>query len=830
MKFIIVLLFIVTTTKISFVYTQNIMSTPNCAIKRVSEIVKSPSDKQQYRGLVLENKMQVLLVSDPEIEKASAALTVGVGSQLDPVEFQGVAHFLEHMLFMGSKKYPDMEKYRSVIGDNGGYCNAWTSRTETNYHFQTTRTSFYETLDIFAQFFVSPLLTDDATDKEMNAVNSEAEKNLNTDFWRTYHLINCLSNEDSQLNRYTIGNLNTLKKDGIREALMGFHDKYYSADIMGQAMYSNDSLDNMEKAVMESFSEVVNKNIAPISFKNHPYPYSQEKLGKLIKSVPVKDHDYLQFKYLLPELEKEKLKKPLNYISHLIGHESKNSLLAFLIEEGLALSLDCGGYSEEDYFSNLDFNIKLTKKGFQEWQKVLSIVGAYQKMIKEKGVQEWIHNECRDLLNIQFLYQNKGSPINKCVSSSNILLNHGITNVLNASYIMDPFDKDLLQSLVDKLVPENLLQNFVSKSFVGELDKTLPIYGMEYSVRDLTQEEKDLLNKPDVSFSKNFTVANIDLPEPNPFIAKNFDIFYKGTPTDQSIKMDVPELIRQDNKVSFYFLQDKEFLLPKVQMNIMIHVDIQSSYYDPEIGVMSSLWVKELKDYLRDLNYQAELADLKFEISKFSSGVEIQIRCYNDSLSKFINWFLEQLKVFKDHYDQEKFELFYDETKLNQSNTLKSQPYQLGMDKWQESMQDRHFDVFTMIEASNHITWDKYVHFKKYFMSNIRLEVSIDGNIEKSEGQNLVDNVLTNLEAIYNPRWMLADEINQYRIVKLNDNQTWIIEDVLTTADEKNSAYIGYYEVGAGGHLKPGLSWLENFMKEKYFDELRTKQQLGIFF
>lgn len=66
---------------------------------------KSPDDERLYRGLKLTNGLQVILVSDPTTDKSSAALDVHVGHMSDPAELPGLAHFLEHMLFLGTEKY-----------------------------------------------------------------------------------------------------------------------------------------------------------------------------------------------------------------------------------------------------------------------------------------------------------------------------------------------------------------------------------------------------------------------------------------------------------------------------------------------------------------------------------------------------------------------------------------------------------------------------------------------------------------------------------------------------------------------------------------------------
>ena len=71
----------------------------------------SPNDKRQYKMFKLANEMRCLIISDPKADKSAGSMDVGVGSAHDPREFFGLAHFLEHMLFMGTEKYPDEKEY-----------------------------------------------------------------------------------------------------------------------------------------------------------------------------------------------------------------------------------------------------------------------------------------------------------------------------------------------------------------------------------------------------------------------------------------------------------------------------------------------------------------------------------------------------------------------------------------------------------------------------------------------------------------------------------------------------------------------------------------------
>jgi len=64
----------------------------------------------------------------------------------------------------------------------------------------------------------------------------------------------------------------------------------------------------------------------------------------------------------------------LNYFSHLFGHEGENSILSWLISEGLALELSAGPDHNLWGFSTFEINIKLTKKGLENYQKAVEAV------------------------------------------------------------------------------------------------------------------------------------------------------------------------------------------------------------------------------------------------------------------------------------------------------------------------------------------------------------------------------------------------------------------------------------------------------------------------
>lgn len=157
------------------------------------EVAKSAIDEREYKALTLTNGMRVLLISDPSSVRSAAALDVHVGSFSDPSDIPGLAHFCEHMLFLGTTKYPKEDAYSSFLSSHGGSSNAYTSSEDTCYYFDINADYLDPALDRFSQFFISPLFTPNATSRELNAVDSEHSKNINNDAFRIYqvHTLHC---------------------------------------------------------------------------------------------------------------------------------------------------------------------------------------------------------------------------------------------------------------------------------------------------------------------------------------------------------------------------------------------------------------------------------------------------------------------------------------------------------------------------------------------------------------------------------------------------------------------------------------------------------------
>ena len=143
---------------------------------------------------------------------------VASGSLNDPKGYGGLAHFCEHMLFLGTEKFPEENHYSKFIKTHGGSKNAGTAEDYTNFYFDIKNEAFPEALDIFSQFFKQPLFSEDCADREMKAVDSEFKKDLSNETRRKWQIEKTeLACKTGPLNGFACGNFDSLNQPDIRE-------------------------------------------------------------------------------------------------------------------------------------------------------------------------------------------------------------------------------------------------------------------------------------------------------------------------------------------------------------------------------------------------------------------------------------------------------------------------------------------------------------------------------------------------------------------------------------------------------------------------------------
>ncbi|CDJ26859.1 insulysin, putative [Eimeria mitis] len=208
-----------------------------------NDVLKPEADYRDFRHYQLSNGMHAIAVHHPRSNEAGFAVAANTGSLYDPEDVPGLAHFLEHMLFLGTSKYPEPESYDSFLTQNGGANNAYTDEEKTVFFNKVTDSAFEEALDRFAEFFKSPLFNRKYEEKEVNAIDAEHQKNIPNDDERAWYTIRSLAK--GPMSRFATGNSETLsanpKAKGIDlvDRLRDFHSMYYCGSNMEIFSYIN---------------------------------------------------------------------------------------------------------------------------------------------------------------------------------------------------------------------------------------------------------------------------------------------------------------------------------------------------------------------------------------------------------------------------------------------------------------------------------------------------------------------------------------------------------------------------------------------------------------
>uniref|UniRef100_A0A8D3CXI8 Insulin-degrading enzyme n=1 Tax=Scophthalmus maximus TaxID=52904 RepID=A0A8D3CXI8_SCOMX len=767
------------------------------AVKRVvGDIIRSPEDKRVYRALEFTNGLKAMLVSDPTTDKSSAALDVHIGSLSDPGNIAGIAHFCEHMLFLGTKKYPKENEYSQFLSEHAGSSNAFTSGEHTNYYFDVSHEHLEGALDRFAQFFLCPLFDESCKDREVNAVDSEHEKNLMNDAWRLFQLEKATGNPNHPFSKFGTGNKLTLEtrpsKDGIdiRQELLQFHSTYYSSNLMGLCVLGRESLDDLTSMVVKLFGEVENKSVPLPEFPEHPF--QEEHLRQFYKVVPIKDIRNLYVTFPISDLQKYYKSNPGHYLGHLIGHEGPGSLLSELKSKGWVNTLVGGQKEGARGFMFFIINVDLTEEGLLHVEDIIFHMFQYIQKLRTEGPQEWVFEECKDLNKVAFRFKDKERPRGYTSKVAGLLHYYPLEEVLAAEYLLEDFRPDLIEMVLDKLRPEHVRVAVVSKSFEGQTDKTEEWYGTQYKQEAISEE----------------TIK---------FIPTNFEIYplEKDSPS-------VPTLIKDTAMSKVWFKQDDKFFLPKACLNFEFFSPF--AYVDPLHCNMAYLYLELLKDSLNEYAYAAELAGLNYDLQNTVYGMYLSVKGYNDKQHILLKKIIEKMATFE--VDEKRFDIIKEAYMRSLINFRAEQPHQHAMYYLRLLMTEVAWTKDELREALDDVTLLRLKAFLPQLLSRLHIETLLHGNITKESALGMMQMVEDTLIEHAHTKPLLPSQLIRYREVQVPDGG-WYVYQQRNEVHNNCGIEIYYQTDMQTTHDNMLLELFCQIISEPCFNTLRTKEQLG---
>ncbi|SJX63498.1 related to STE23-Metalloprotease involved in a-factor processing [Sporisorium reilianum f. sp. reilianum] len=780
----------------------------------------SAQDDMRYRLVRLANGLEALVIQDPKTDKSSAAMDIRVGHLSDPEELQGLAHFCEHLLFMGTKKYPRENEYSEYLSNHSGGSNAYTGMDNTNYFFDVSPDHFEGALDRFAQFFLEPLFDPSCSEREIKAVDSEHKKNLQSDMWRGFQLDKTLSDPSHPYSHFGTGNYQTLWEDpkskgmDVRDELLKFHDQYYSANVMKLVVLGKEDLDQLTSWVVDKFSGVRNTGREPPLFDRSPL--TQQQLQKQIFAKSVRDVRKLKIAFPIPDQGPHFRSKPGHFLSHFIGHEGKGSILSHLKKKGWCDRLSAGASGDANGFEFFKISIDLTQEGLQNHEKVVESIFKYIHLLRTSNLEQWTHDEVAQLSELMFRFKEKIDPADYASSTATQMqMPYPREWILSGAWLTRDFDRDLIKQTLDHLTPQNCRVVLMAKTLpdgTTTWESKEKWYGTEYSIKPLPSQ---LLTQTPTEFE------DLHLPRPNSFIPANFE--FKGPIADAQGKKPTPrpQLVLDNDSMRVWHKLDDRFGLPKANVFFVLRNPLINA--TPSTSIKTRMLIELISDSLVEYSYDATLAGLSYMLDSQDQSLALSLSGYNDKIPVLARSILDKLANFQ--VDPRRFELVKDRVKRSYQNFAIEEPYRHATYYTTYLLQERMWTPQEKLRELEQLDVAEVQQFLPDLLQRMHLEVLAHGNLAKEEAielSNMAWNALkscpVNKTELLSSRSMLLPE---------KCNHIWKLP--VTNAANVNSAIEYYVQVGEPTDLslRAPLSLFSQIANEPVFDQLRTKEQLG---
>ncbi|MEN0068248.1 MAG: insulinase family protein, partial [Myxococcota bacterium] len=758
---------------------------------------RRPGDVRQQRALTLDNGLEVLLVSDANLQESSAALVVKAGSLEDPVDHLGMAHFLEHMLFLGTEKYPDESEYGAYLRGNGGYANAYTSSEHTNYFLEVNHEAYEGAIDRFAQFFIAPLFTAEFVEREMNAVESEHAKNLQNDAWRSMQVLRVLHRDGHARQKFSTGNAETLA--GLtRDDMVAFYERTYSANLMNLVLMSNAPLDQLETWARDKFSPIENRELTTPSYSSDIFP---DELPQRIELVPVGDRRALRIQFSVPSTIDRWATHPGRILGSLIGHEGEGSLLSALKREGLANALGAG-QSSESYRGIFEISMELTEAGRADVERVIELVFGYLALLREEGLSERYFREQQIIGDLDYYFRDHPKGGDGASYLSSWIRHYPALEVERRIHTISTYDPKEFATLVDLLRPDNMRTLLVSPDV--KTDKVEPFYGAAYSVQPW----------PDATvarWNKTTPVDGMHLPPENPFLPSDVSLL-------ENDPKQGPYLLIDDDRGAVWFEQDRRFKLPRAQVLLTLVTPTVNA--SPRNRLIAELYVRAIQEGLNEWAYLVREAGLGLGLSSRRRGIQLTATGYAQRIPTLLAEAGSKLKDVV--IDETTFAILKDELAREYANNELDLAVRQGFYDMNVLLDPAAIHRDDYQDLVSEITLEDIKAFAETVYDRAAVEGAAYGNLEPSALESSIDAFLTALETKPLP----ADERpapNGYTLQLPKGETTLVLEN-----GTDNHAWIYHLQFGERAPRTEALLRLgANYLAAPFFSELRTRQQLG---
>ena len=565
--------------------------------------VKSPIDEREYRYVVLPNNVRALLIHEPGSDRAAAAASVARGSNQDPEGHEGLAHLVEHLLFVATDKYPEVDGFKDFLREHGGRSVAYTAPDRTMFGFRLYADHLPEALDRFAQFFIAPLFAPDHMEREKRAVDREYQEKKFQVGWQEMRVDRQQFNPNHPWSRIHTGNLETLSGVGVPE-VRAFFEANYSADTITVTVLGPHDLDVLQALVEKQFGTIVDRGLGARPF--NPPLFRPGTLPASYTWVAFKDARTLKFTFPIPPLRAHYRARPTRYLAELIGHEGPGSLHDLLKRRGWIEELAAGSEVIDERNSTFRISMTLTDVGGPHVEEIVHLTYAWIDLISREGIDAWRYGEMTGLNDRHFRFRDQPPPIAAVIDAAEALANYPPEDVLRHDHLMEEFDEPLIRRYLEHLIPENALVSISSPNV--DVDYAKPISLPWRSGRVPTRREVDV---------------PLELPGRNSYIPEDLGLATKPAPPGK------PVLLETGTAVETWYAPDTELRRPTARVELRLR---PAKPFTPDDVVLAALHAQLVEDAMHARAYAARRIGLVHHVTWLWTGLRIYVRGYHDKL------------------------------------------------------------------------------------------------------------------------------------------------------------------------------------------------------
>ncbi len=755
--------------------------------------VVAPTDRAVFRRFILANGLRVLLVSDPKFNKSGASLVVNVGQIDDPPETEGLAHFLEHMLFLGTDKYPDVAEYGNYMQQNGGYNNAYTSSDITNYQFEVRHEAFAGGLDRFAQFFIAPKFNPEFTGREVNAVHNEAMRHVQNDFRRIIGVSRELYAPGSGESKFSTGNKETLA-GATPEKVRAFYEAHYTSDHMALCLAGKAPLDELEKYSRDLFSAIPRRNVAAVVREAKFLP--RQAALRLAFIEPVKELRQLSLEFVTPPTRPDFASKPDELVSQLLSYPGAGGLLEYLKHEGLANSLQGGVWERTGEYGSFMVNLALTPAGQEQHARVLQALMSYLAHLRASPFPADFYRDRARIAALNETYGDRGEGAALATKLANQALFYPLDVAERATDAWGAPDEAAYRRLLAALTPDNVLVSLAAKGL--PTDKQERIYQTKYSYREET----------------GAAYAALVQPPPLPFTLPGANRFMPG---DAALLPERPLALIDEPGLQLYYAEDTEFQRPQTTMIFRFVPTREVASADH--AALLRLYAACLGDALDAVAGDAALAGIETKTDATLEGLRLDVSGFADSPVRYAAHVAGQLRTFE--LTTARFEAVKEAVLRSLRSYDETEAYQLARDRRDALSREFHFLPNEFVARTAAATWADVQAFAQKFFATGKIEAVVHGHLAPEAAVAATREMAGKIG---------AKPAAEARLLRRRHFAIAARENVVDTGAIAgvNSAFICDYLLPDD---RPGTRAaalvLANFFGTPFYAEMRTKQQLG---